>query len=192
MFLGNEDNVQPSEEELNQPENRERLEWHSMLASVLRGDVVKQEKQRLIGTAEQKSLIEIGAEIWIGARAKHYGRPPAMQRKLNEEARKDVGQTIESLIAFEIKGETVVGKSPLEQVEEAVEKIEKCEWLTENEPRAASDALRERCDDVISWYNITQIINTELGVLQAWVGNPELDFTKAKQNSDADGKLADE
>ncbi|KAL2410611.1 MAP kinase kinase kinase wis4 [Exophiala dermatitidis] len=199
MFLGHEDNFQPSEEELQNPQNRERLEWHSMLASVLKGDVVKQEKQRLIGTTEQMSRSEIGSEIWIGARAKYYGRPLQMQRKLIEEGRAGLGPIIESLIAFEIKGETVVGKSPLEQVQEAVANIEKVEWLYSSrreleaaQPRAASDAFRESCDAIVSWHNITQLINTELAVLQAWVGNPELDFTKQKRRSSDHGDLSDD
>ncbi|EHY56220.1 Suppressor of Sensor Kinase (SLN1) [Exophiala dermatitidis] len=199
MFLGHEDNFQPSEEELQNPQNRERLEWHSMLASVLKGDVVKQEKQRLIGTTEQMSRSEIGSEIWIGARAKYYGRPLQMQRKLIEEGRAGLGPIIESLIAFEIKGETVVGKSPLEQVQEAVANIEKIEWLYSSrreleaaQPRAASDAFRESCDAIVSWHNITQLINTELAVLQAWVGNPELDFTKQKRRSSDHGDLSDD
>ena len=199
MFFGNEDNVQPSEEELQVPQNRERLEWHSMLASVLKGDVVRQEKQRLIGTMEQKTLGEIGDEIWLGARAKYYGRSSLMQKKLNEEARKELVPLVESIIAFEIKGETVVGMSPLEQVEEAVHKIEKCEWLFPSraqmeavEPRTATEPFRKSCDAITSWYNITETINTELAVLQAWVGNPELDFTRTKPRSDSDGKLTDD
>ena len=198
MFLGNEDNVQPSQDELQVSENRERLEWHSMLASVLKGDVVKQEKQRLIGTAEQMTRSEIADEIWMGARGKLYGRALPMQRKLLEEARSSLGPAIDGIISFEIKGETIVGKSPLEQVEEAVHKIEKCEWLFPSrarmvsvEPRAASDAFRESCDAILSWYNITQIINIELGILQAWVGNPELDFQKSKAKSERE-KLTDE
>ncbi|EXJ82143.1 STE/STE11/SSK protein kinase [Capronia coronata CBS 617.96] len=199
MFLGNEDNLQPSDEELQNPQYRERLEWHSMLASVLKGDVVKQEKQRLIGTTDQASRSEIGTEIWIGARSKYYGRPLQMQKKLIEEGRASLGPIIESLIAFEIKGETVVGKSPLEQVEEAVANIEKVEWLYSSrreleaaQPRAASDAFRDSCDAIVSWHNITQLINTELAVLQAWVGNQELDFTKPKRRSGDEGDLSDE
>lgn len=198
MFLGNEDNVQPSEDELAVAENRERLEWHSMLASVLKGDVVKQEKQRLIGTAEQMSKSQMGDEIWVGARAKFYGRSVAMQRKLIEEARSHLAPTIESIIAFEIKGETIMGKSPLEQVEEAVHKIEICEWLFPSnkkmaaaEPRTSSEPYQESCNAILSWYNITQVINTELGILQAWVGNPELDFTKTRPRSDREN-LTDE
>lgn len=199
LFFGNEDNNQPTEEELQNPANRERLEWHSMLASVLKGDVVKQEKQRLIGTTEQKSKSEINNEIWTGVRAKMYGRSIPMQKKMIEDARSGIAALIEEVIGFEIKGETEVGKTAVEQVQDVVSKIEKCESLYSTrkafetaQPRAASDAFRGSCDAVISWHNTTELINTELGVLQAWVGNQELDFQKQKKRSGAGGELADE
>jgi mitogen-activated protein kinase kinase kinase len=199
LFLGNEDNMQPSQEEMQIPENRERLEWHSMLASVLKGDVVRQEKQRLIGTTEQKNRTEINSEIWLGSRARYYGRTLAMQKKMTEDARTSVPSLIESVISFEIKGETIAGKSALEQVQDVVAKIGKCEWLYPSrreleaaQPRAASDAFRASCDAVISWHNITQLINTEIEILQAWVGNEELDFTTQKKRSGSCGDLSDD
>lgn len=199
MFFGNEENNQPTEEEMQNPANRERLEWHSMLASVLKGDVVKQEKQRLIGTSEQKSKAEINSEIWMGVRAKIYGRSIPMQKKMVDDARAGVAALIEGIIGFEIKGETEVGKTAVEQVQDVVSKIEKCESLYSERnvfeiahPRAASDAFQASCDAVISWHNTTELINTELGVLQGWVGNPELDFQKQKKRAGAGGELADE
>ena len=198
LFNGVED-VQPSLEEMQIPENRERLEWHSMLASVLRGDVVKQEKQRLIGTAEQKTSLELNNEIWLGVRAKAHGRPVQTQKKLIEESRTEVPALVESVIAFEIKGETEVGKSAFEQVQDVVKKIEKCEYLysTRKEleaanSRAASEAFRTSCDAVTSWHNTIQLINTELAILQNWVGNPELDFQKTKPRTKKGDDLADE
>lgn len=197
VFTQDDMNPEPSEEELANPESKERLEWHSMLASVLQGDVIRQEKQRLIGTAEHKSDKEIRAEIWSGCRAKYYGRPLQMQKKMIEENRAQLGPLIESIIDFEIKGETVVGKSPYEQVEEIVGKIEKCSWLYSswtqletNQSRAASEGFKASCNAVISWHNVTQSINTELGILQAWVGNPELDFTKQRPKAGSN-ELAD-
>lgn len=86
LFYNNDD-LQPSLEELQVPENRERLEWHSMLASVLKGDVVKQEKQRLIGTTDQKGEKALSNEIWIGVRAKVCGRSIAAQKRIVEEGR---------------------------------------------------------------------------------------------------------
>lgn len=198
LFLVNED-LQPSLEELSIPENRERLEWHSMLASVLKGDVVKQEKQRLIGNTEQKSTVELNGEIWLGVKAKAYGRTAAIQKRMIEDRRAGIGPVIESIISFEIKGETEVGKPPAQQVEDVVGEIEKCECLypsskgLENaQSRAASGAFKASCEAIMSWHNTTQLINTELAILQGWVGNEELDFHKPRKRSDSGGKLVDE
>jgi mitogen-activated protein kinase kinase kinase len=198
LFLVHED-IQPSAEELSLPENRERLEWHSMLASVLNGDVVKQEKQRLIGNMEQKSTAEFNGEIWFGVQARTHGRTEAIQRRLIEDRRANIGPVIESIISFEIKGETEAGKSPVEQVKDVVQKIEKCENLYSSrkaleaaQARAASSAFQESCDAIMSWHNTTQTINTELSILQGWVGNDDLDFQIPRKRSDSGGNLVDE
>lgn len=190
LYYGNND-MQPSVEELKIPANRERLEWHSMLASVLTGDVVKQEKKRLIGSTEQQGDNSLKAEIWMGIRAKVCGRTLQAQRRMIEDGRSHVKANIEAIIAFEIKGEAEAGQSALQQVEDVVKKIEKSESLYPTrlaleaaQPRAASQAYKESCDAVIAWHNTTQLINTELGILKAWVGNDELDFSKPRSSHD--------
>ncbi|EME49452.1 hypothetical protein DOTSEDRAFT_68273 [Dothistroma septosporum NZE10] len=186
LYYGNED-LEPSVEELKVPANRERLEWHAMLANVLTGDVVKQEKKRLIGGPEQQGENTLKTEVWIGVRAKTCGRSMAAQKRLIDDGRSKIKQAIESIVAFEIKGEAEVGQSAVEQVQEIVKKIEKIEGLYPTRqafeaahPRAASTAYRETCDAVIAWNNTTDLINTELGILQSWVGNMELDFTQPR------------
>jgi len=186
LYYGNEEQ-EPSLEELKIPANRERLEWHAMLANVLTGDVVQQEKKRLIGGPDAHNDDTLKTEIWIGVRARTCGRSVATQRRLIEEGRSKVKQTIEAIVAFEIKGEAEVGKSPFQQVQQVVNRIEKVERLYPTRqafeaahPRAASDAYRDTCNAVVSWHNTTQLINTELGILQQWVGNVELDFNKAR------------
>ncbi len=198
LFL-NQDDVGPSVEELQIPENRERLEWHSMLASVLKGDVVKQEKQRLIGTTEQKGDRTFNNGIWIGVRAKICGRTVAAQGRLMEDGRANIGRLIEEIISFEIKGETEVGKPPMNQVQDIVGKIERCEnlyptrlALESANSRAASEQFQASCDAVIAWHNTTELINTELAILRGWVGNDELDFAKSKTRSANGIGLTDE
>ncbi|KAE9973305.1 hypothetical protein BLS_003644 [Venturia inaequalis] len=197
LYYGNED-MQPSVEELKVPENRERLEWHSMLASVLTGDVVKQEKKRLIGGSDQHADDALKAEVWMGIRARCCGRLLQAQRRMVEEGRAKAKSTIESIITFEIKGEAEVGQNPAQQVEDVVKKIEKCEalYMTRQameaaHPRAASAGYTEACDAVIAWYNTTQLINTELQILRNWVGNDELDFSKPRLQDDSD-RLSDD
>ena len=198
LFYNNDD-LLPSSEELQVPENRERLEWHTMLASVLKGDVVKQEKQRLIGTTEHRSDKTLNNEIWMGVRAKVCGRNVAAQRRMIEEGRTGLGPEIEAIISFEIKGETEAGKPAARQVQDIVEKIERCEnlyptrfALEKANPRAGSDAFKASCNAVIAWHNTTALINTELAVLQGWVGNEELDFAKPRDRSPNGSGLTDD
>ncbi|MCJ1356327.1 MAG: Suppressor of Sensor Kinase (SLN1) [Icmadophila ericetorum] len=196
----NVDDILPSAEELlKAPEKRERLEWHQMLAAVLKGDVVKQEKQRLIGSSEQKGEKALNNEIWIGVCAGLTKRDISAQKRLIEEARTGLVSEIEAIIQFEIKGATEVGKPAMEQVRDIVQKIERCESLYPTRralekayPRTTSDEYRASCDAVMSWHNTTELINTELSILRGWVGNEELDFARARDRSPAGVGLSDE
>ncbi|KAI2791255.1 Serine/threonine-protein kinase SSK22 [Penicillium oxalicum] len=185
LFLP-DDNL-PTIEELKNPKNQERLEWHSMLASVLKGDVVRQEKQRLIDSTESKRSAALGHALWIGVRARTCGRSIALQRKLIDDSRAQLGPLIEEIINFQIKGETEIGKPPRKQVEDVVAKVEKCEVLysTSKEmeaanPRTASEEFYSSRAAIFAWHNITALINTELAVLQSWVGNDALDFSQPR------------
>ena len=199
LFYNNDD-VMPSMEELQVPENRERLEWHTMLASVLRGDVVTQEKQRIEGPGERRTDRSIqNNEIWLGVRARCCGRSIAAQKRMIEEGRLTLPQEVESIIAFQIKGEAEAGKPAAQQVKDVVKKIERCESLYSTRlqlglaiPRAGSEAFDSSCDAVIAWHNTTELINTELGILQNWVGNEELDFSKQKTRSPEGAGLTDD
>lgn len=198
LYYGN-DEMRPSLEELKIPANRERLEWHAMLASVLTGDVVKQEKKRLIGTAEQQGENSLKAEVWLGVRSRLCGRTVAAQRRMIEDARAGLDPAIESIINFQIKGEKEAGKPPAEQVQDVVRKIERCESLYPTrqalelaKPRAASEAYRASSEAVIAWHSTTELINTELGILQRWVGNPQLDLGSKGNASGWAGTLHDD
>jgi len=199
LYYGNED-MQPSVEELKIPANRERLEWHSMLASVLTGDVVKQEKKRLIGGGDSQNDAELKAEIWLSVRARVCGRLLQAQRRLIEEARINIKSDISNIVNFEITGAAEVGQTPAQQVAEIVKKIEKIEWLFPTRQAleaanstVASDAYKDSYDAIIAWHNTTQLINTELTVLRNWVGNDELDFLKPRAPSPGENEnLADE
>ncbi|WEW55829.1 Suppressor of Sensor Kinase (SLN1) [Emydomyces testavorans] len=198
LILENE-NIQPTLEELQNPRIREKLEWQSMLASVLKGDVIKQEKRRLIGTGEPKSLTDLNDDIWIGIRARACGRPEALQKKIIEYERSRLGPILEDIISFKIKGETEIGKPPLKQVEDVVAKIEKVESLfsarrelENHHKRAESEEFAASCDAIISWHNTTQLINTQLAILQRWVGNEELNFTLLIPKPSHAADLADE
>ncbi|KAH0595602.1 hypothetical protein MHUMG1_06778 [Metarhizium humberi] len=200
MFYGS-DNLLPTEEDMNDPNNRDRLEWYAMLEAVLTGDVVRQEKKRLIGTSDQQaSKTAHRSELWLGVRAKCCGRQLPVQKRMVEEARSTVDRLLDDIINFEVKGESVAGKPPYDQVQDIVKKIEKCEslypsWqsLAAEHKTAASPQFQEAYEAIFSWYNTNKMINTELSILKKWVGNEELDFSRTKQRSPAvDGITNDE
>ena len=189
-LFSNSEDLQPTEEDLKDPQNRERLEWHGMLEAVLTGDVVRQEKKRLIGSSEEKiGKTAQKAELWLGIRSKVCGRHLPVQRRMVEDARRNVDRILSEIINFSVAGESEAGKPPIEQVQDVVAEIERIESLypsraafVSHHRSAESDAYREACEAVTAWHNINQMINTELTILKKWVGNDELDF---KQNKEA-------
>lgn len=196
MLLYGQDEMEPSLEELKIPENRERLEWHSMLASVLMGDVVKQEKKRLIGTTEEKEDVTMKQELFVGVRAKVCGRSKSAQKRMIDDGRANVDALIEEVIQFEIQGKDKTEKTPREQVQDILTNWEKCEqlWPTratmiEAKPACASLAFTSSWDALVAWSNVTQLINTELKILQNWVGNEELDFGRPSIGIDTDSNI---
>jgi len=197
VYLGNED-MSPSVEELKIPANRERLEWHSMLANVLTGDVVKQEKKRMTGPTEQATGAAIRYDLWLGVRAKTFGRPLAIHKRRLDDQRLKAGSIVEGIIAFEIRGEAEVGMTPAEQVVDVVKTIEKLEQLYPTTPaletahvRAASEAYHDVVATVMSWSNTVEMINIELGILQNWVGNDRMEFGAPREKRQNESELTD-
>ncbi|POS87745.1 Protein kinase-like (PK-like) [Erysiphe pulchra] len=197
LFYGNE-NIHPTEDDLKDPVCRERLEWHGMLASVLTGDVVKQEKKRMIG-ASDKQEENTFTNIWLELRAKLCGRTKFSQSRIIDEARKGVNTHLQEILSFEVKEESETGRSPIEQVQDIVKKIEKCEVLYTSRAAfeaanklAASPEFHTTCEVILSWHNTTELINTELKILQRWVGNSDLDFNRIKERPLLVNGLTDE
>ena len=69
-----------------------------------------------------------------------------------EEGRAGINPEIEAIIAFQIKGETEVGKPATKQVQDVVQKIERCESLyptrlalEQVNASAASDDFKASC-----------------------------------------------
>ncbi|EFX01784.1 map kinase kinase kinase wis4 [Grosmannia clavigera kw1407] len=186
MFY-NYDDLHPTEEDIRDASNRERLEWHGMLEAVLTGDVPG-------GKTAQK------AELWLGVRARICGRHIPVQRRLTEDARTKVDRMIDEIINFRVEGVSDAGKPAAEQVSEVIATIDKAESLYPTRAAflaahktAATALYEESCDTIVSWSNVSALINTELGILRKWVGNDELDFTRARDKTPgSEGSLSDD
>ncbi|CAK7565136.1 MAG: Suppressor of Sensor Kinase (SLN1) [Sporothrix epigloea] len=185
MFY-NYDDLHPTEDDILDASNRERLEWHGMLEAVLTGDVVRQEKKRLISSGEDQSAKNAHkGELWVCVRSKACGRPMSAQRRIMDESRTKVDRMIDEIINFHVEGISEAGKTPMEQVRGVLSKIEKAESLYPTRAaflaahKAAATALyEESCDTLVAWSNTSDMINRELAILRKWVGNDELDFAR--------------
>ncbi|UKZ77612.1 hypothetical protein TrVFT333_005336 [Trichoderma virens FT-333] len=180
MFYGNDD-IQPTEEDIAVPDNRERLEWHGMLEAVLTGDVVRQEKKRLINSTDTTtSRATYRQELWLELRAESCGRRVPVQKRMVEDGRASVDRLLDDVVNFKVKGTNEAGKPPYEQVKDVVKKIEKCQSMYPSWTALVAE-------------HKSAMINTELAILKKWVGNDELIFTQTKQRSPAvDGIATDE
>ncbi|KAF8078257.1 hypothetical protein FPV67DRAFT_1403723 [Lyophyllum atratum] len=170
---------------------RERLEWQTMLASVLAGDVLKSEKRR-IASALQSSADEhnsVQTNIWLGIRAKFHGRSDEEERKKLEERRiRTVDAVIDEIKRFRVTHddqEEDPTASALKQVSTVLRRLEVAQSLYPtlkafylDKPTAAEGPFQERCDTLNTWSTILTSLRGHFLLLRRWTGSETLDVTE--------------
>ncbi|KAL5535244.1 SSK2 [Sanghuangporus sanghuang] len=167
-------------------EQRERLEWQSMLASVLDGDVLKSEKSR-IQVALQKSA-DAGnnrhLDVWIGIRAKLRGRSVQEERRILEERKLHlVDRVIGEIMQFRVQGGPGF-PSAFHQVNVVLQHLDKIQSFYPNlkvfyldKPAAAQPDFQARCDTLITWTSVLVSLRQQLAIFRKWTGSETLDVT---------------
>lgn len=163
---------------------KERLEWQAMLSSVLTGEVVRSEKNRLREQPEFGTLMH-DDDWWIAIRAKVCGRTIEEQRRVVDFARTKIDDVFKEFWSFKIQyGSGASLDSTVEQVEHILARVEKIESLWRNlasmrqECRQYGDeAFQQRLEALIAWLNITGAITQEFELLRSWTQNDEIDPT---------------
>ena len=91
------DEIVPVQASANSDEGRERLEWQTMLVSVLEGEILKGEKSRIGGERSTSDTYkkELGTAFWWEIRAKLRGRSD-MEEKRRVKERKD--RTVDAIL----------------------------------------------------------------------------------------------
>ncbi|KKA27380.1 hypothetical protein TD95_000489 [Thielaviopsis punctulata] len=186
MFLISE-NQEPTEADYQDPNSAERLNWQSMLTSVLSGDVIGQEKQRLTPTIDKKDpkLID---EFFIAFRAAYFRRHESVQRKTLEDARSEIARHIDAIMNFKVKGEDEAdGKDLMAQVNDVLGSIQKChsmypsiQRLEEHHHAAKTEPFKKSSKTIIAWHNTVKMIELQLNILRLWVGNDDLVIEKSE------------
>ncbi|KAG8203151.1 STE20, partial [Candida africana] len=170
----------------------ERLEWQSMLTSVLTGDVVRSEKTKIININNPDSTQEsylhatFKENLWFGIRAKIFNRTEDEQRKIVAYRRTLVDQLIDDVMKFEIDYENSTDNPIRDQVKTILDRYDQaCSlWKTledmySDKPACRSEEFQNRIDALTAWLTITDAISRETKSLRLWIGNDELDITKS-------------
>lgn len=179
-------------------EERERLEWQTMLRSVLDGDVLNAEKTRIGIDKESTTRDDHSADyrknfpvadIWLGARARIRCRNIEEERKRVEHRRLRVGEgLVEDVLAF--KYDEGYGP-PKEQINSLLRRLDAIESfypsiraMLLDKPGFAEVEFRKRIDALISWVNLAGMIRHHYALLQKWTGSQTLDVLAPNTNAE--------
>lgn len=191
---GRDDNLPDSDTEATTPADRERLEWQTMLVSVLDSEVLRSETTR-IGRALEPSEEERNvqhANIWYGIRARLHGRTEAQEReRLNEKRLRLVDPVLDDVLTFRLGGEDQAEDQPEISTTEAVKainallkRLERAESLYPTlsamrnaKPKCAEPEFISRVETLIQWINMFNMLSGAISTLQRWTGSETLDVT---------------
>ncbi|KAI0724236.1 kinase [Cerioporus squamosus] len=174
-------------------EERERLEWQTMLASVLAGDVLKSENTRIAVALNSSSEEENNprAGIWLGIRARFHGRSLEEERqKLEERRLRTVDSVIKEIMNFRVQ-DPPPGLSEnretyaLQQVNAVLRRLEIAHSLYPSlrafyldYPAATDVEFQSRCDTLNTWSTVITSLRQLLGTLRKWTGSESMNVTQ--------------
>ncbi len=175
----------------------ERLEWQTMLASVLAGEVLKSEKTRIAVALESlgDEHQNMHYNIWLGIRAKFHSRSPEEERRRLEEKRiRTVDPIIEDVLKFRITGTEVNTDrttQALKQVNALLRRLEVAQSLYPHlkalyvdKPVAAEAPFQARCDTLNTWSTLVTTLRHQFSILRRWTGSATLDVTQPNTSSE--------
>ena len=178
-------------------EERERLEWQTMLASVLDGDVLKSEKTRIADALESSGDEQnsIHLNIWLGIRAEFHGVTVEEERKDLEERRlRTVDGVIEEIMTFRVDpvgdNDTTFAFA-LNQVNSLMRRLEVAQSLYPSlrafhldKPASTHPEFHARCDALNTWSTVLISLRDKINLLRKWTGSETLDVTQPNTNAE--------
>lgn len=175
-------------------EDRERLEWQTMLASVLDGDVLKSEKTRIAVALETSNERHnnVHMNIWLGIRAKLRNRSEEEERRSIEEWRlRKVDAIIDKINTFRVKEDNCDTVSALEQVNAVLLHLDMAQSLYPtlkafhaDKPATTEGLFQARCDTLNTWSTVLSSLMHQIALLQRWTGSETLDVTQPNTNAE--------
>ena len=174
-------------------QERERLDWQALLASVLSGDVLKSEKTRIAvaldSLGDEQNNLQLN--LWLGIRAKFHGRLVEEERRRLEERRlRTVDNVINEIMTFKVADAKVSEATDmtafaLSEVSTVLRRLDVVQSLYPSlkafyfdKPVAAGGAFQARCDTLNTWYTVLTTLKHHFALLRRWTGSDTLDVNQ--------------
>ncbi|KAF9952863.1 Suppressor of Sensor Kinase (SLN1) [Mortierella alpina] len=164
--------------------NRERIDWQSMLQSVLTGEVFSIENKRL---EDPNFEIQpaIKQQIWYGLRATLHSRPVGEEQRFVETARAQVDSFLQEIMDFKVDPSSSL--SPLDQVLDALHKVDiveslypKTSVIGEEKPLYSSAKFQYRLDALNAYASVMKKMKIQTKILRNWTGSETLEVSRSK------------
>jgi len=189
--------IEDNDESVPADKRRERLEWHSMLQSVMDGDVLRSEKNRVLVLMDhsEQARHERQLALWTGLRAKLSGRKEDAERKMIEECRmRFVDPLISEILNFSIPKPPKDAEGDDDQMSDAdvesplpvvynlllrwegvVALYPTSRALQVDKPACAQEDFESRLAALTTWWNLSTMLSHQLVTLQKWTSSETLD-----------------
>ncbi|KAK2461684.1 hypothetical protein APHAL10511_006147 [Amanita phalloides] len=175
---------------------RERLEWQTMFASVMGGDVLKSEKTRIAVALESlgDEQTNLHVNIWLGLRAKLHGRSEREERlKVEEKRIRIVNSVIEELLYFRVPDNIHHDtEAVIKCVSDLLRRLDLAQSLYPSlkafyldKPVSSTDSFQQRRDALITWMTTLFMLKLQIGLLQRWTGSESLDVMQRASGQDS-------
>ncbi|KAG0287854.1 Suppressor of Sensor Kinase (SLN1) [Linnemannia gamsii] len=167
--------------------NRERIDWQSMLQSVLTGEVFSIENKRL---EDPNFEIQpaIKHQIWLGLRATIHARPATDEERFVETARTQVDSYLQEVMDFKVDANSE--GSPLEQVLSVLLKVDMVESLYPknaaigvDKPLYGTVEFQYRLSALNAYASVMKKMKIQTKILRNWTGSETLEVTRSKDSS---------
>ncbi|KAF9117199.1 Suppressor of Sensor Kinase (SLN1) [Mortierella sp. AM989] len=175
--------------------NRERIDWQSMLQSVLTGEVFSIENKRLEDpNFELQPAIK--QQIWQGLRATLHSRPVGDEKRFVETARTQVDGYLQEVMDFKVDPNSAL--SPLDQVLDVLHKVDIVESLYPklsavgvDKPLYISAKFQHRLDALNAYASVMKKMKIQTKILRNWTGSETLEVSRSKDASQDEVSFVD-
>lgn len=173
---------------------RERLEWQTMFASVMGGDVLKSEKTRIAIALESlgDEQTNLHVNIWLGLRAKLHGCSEREERLKVEDKRIRIANAVLDEVLYfrvpdDIHNDT---EAVIERVSALLRKLDLAQSFYPSlkafyldKPISTTENFQQRRDALNTWLNTLYNLKFQIRLLQHWTGSVSLDVMQRTSGS---------